>query len=153
MISAAFLNQGWVKTIHQYEQYYQECIDNLRAVWVAEWSGEFAGYVCVKWFSDYAPFSQRDIPEISDFNVLKKYQRLGIGTALMDRVEEEIKKVSSMAGIGVGLYPDYGPAQILYVKRGYIPDGAGMFHEGVPTDLGRQIVVSDGTILYLTKHL
>jgi len=28
-------------------------------------------------------------------------------------------------GITVGLFDDYGPAQRLYARRGYIPDGRG----------------------------
>ncbi len=35
-------------------------------------------------------------------------------------------------GISVGLNQSYGPAQRLYVKKGYIPDGAGMCYDDVP---------------------
>jgi hypothetical protein len=41
----------------------------------------------------------------------------------MDKAEDIIKGRSSIAEIGVGIFSDYGNAQILYVKRGYVPDG------------------------------
>jgi hypothetical protein len=39
-------------------------------------------------------------------------------------------------GISVGLNQSYGPAQRLYVKKGYIPDGAGMCCDDVPVREG-----------------
>jgi hypothetical protein len=37
-----------------------------------------------------------------------------------------LREHSESVGIGVGLYLDYGVAQTMYVKRGYIPDGKGI---------------------------
>ena len=39
---------------------------------------------------------------------------------------------SDHAGIGFGLYADYGAAQRLYIKRGYIPDGRGAHYGTSP---------------------
>jgi len=41
---------------------------------------------------------------------------------LMDEAECEIVKVSLVAGIRVGMDPDYGAAQRLYIFRGYVPN-------------------------------
>lgn len=57
---------------------------------------------------------------------MKKYQRLGIGTKLMDEAETRIKRILEYAGIGFGVYKDYGAIQILYINRGYKPDGNGL---------------------------
>jgi hypothetical protein len=71
----------------------------------------------------------------------------------MDRVEEEISRVSSIAGIGVGMTPDYGAAQRLYVLRGYIPNGLGLHWKDHHTQYGEQVRVDDDLVLYLTKEL
>ncbi|WP_254778172.1 GNAT family N-acetyltransferase [Paenibacillus sp. cl141a] len=122
-ISKAFQGQGWNKPVAQYESYIQEQNNGERVTLIAEVDGEFVGYVNVIWRSYYPSFKEQNIPEINDFNVLIKYQRLGIGSKLMDRAEEIISQRSSIVGIGVGLFSDYGKAQVLYVKRGYVPDG------------------------------
>ena len=44
---------------------------------------------------------------------------------LLEIAEKEVATKGDIVGIGVGLYEDYGPAQRLYIKRGYIPDGKG----------------------------
>jgi len=43
----------------------------------------------------------------------------------MDVGEQLIATRAVKAGITVGLFDDYGPAQRLYAKRGYLPDGRG----------------------------
>lgn len=153
VISAAFHQQGWDKPVAQYERYVQFQERGKRAVILAEWAGEFAGYLTIKWTSEYPPFREKGIPEIVDFNVLKKFQRKGIGTCLMDEAEKRIKAVSEYAGIGFGMYKDYGPAQILYILRGYIPDGNGLIQHNQPVKYGEKITVDDGIALCLTKKL
>jgi len=93
----------------------------------------------------------KGIPEIVDFNVLKKYQRKGIGSRLMNEAESRIYKVSTYAGIGFALYADYGPAQILYINRGYIPIGNGLVKDGQIVKYGDKVVVNDSLVIYLTK--
>src|SRR5690606_26397118 len=102
-IAEAFARQGWNKPAAQYARYFEEQEGGQREVWVAEWAGDFAGYVTVVWESDYAPFRAAAIPEIVDLNVLKRYQQQGIGSALIQRAEKRIGKRSPLAGIGVGL--------------------------------------------------
>jgi GNAT superfamily N-acetyltransferase len=95
----------------------------------------------------------KKIPEIVDFNVLKRYQRKGIGTALMDEAEKSIKRVSDIAGIGFGVYKDYGAAQILYIHRGYIPDGNGLVRDSVPLNKGDVVTIDDSIVFFLIKNL
>ncbi len=119
-ISRAFAEQGWTKPTSQYEGYLREQASGVRSVIVAVAGGQFAGYLTIVWLSEYPPFREKGIPEIVDFNVLLKYRRKGIGTRLMDAAEQMIRLRSPIAGIGVGLTADYGAAQVLYVKRGYV---------------------------------
>lgn len=152
-ISHAFAMQGWQKPTQQYLDYFHEASEGKREVIVADVNGEFAGYLTIVWESGYPPFHEDGIPEIVDFNVLKKFQRQGIGTLLMDAAEGKIAERSPVAGIGVGLTPDYGAAQILYIERGYIPDGRGVFSHGRFVSYGDMIPVDDDFTLCLTKTL
>jgi GNAT superfamily N-acetyltransferase len=153
VISGAFAEQGWNKPFSQYQAYLQECHAEQRVALIAEYEGQFAGYVTVIWVLDYPPFRAAQIPEIADFNVLLKYRRRGIGTALLDEAEKRIAARSTVAGIGVGLTEDYGPAHIMYIKRGYIPDGLGLFQQGRHLKYGDQAIVNDDLTLCFTKLL
>lgn len=152
-ISTAFQQLGWNKPASQYEHYLAEQERKVRDVYVAFVEEGFAGYLTICWKSSYEPFRAKNIPEIVDFNVLPKFRRRGIGAQLMDRAESEIARVSSIAGIGVGMDPDYGAAQRLYVLRGYVPDGRGLHHRDHYVKYGEQITVDDDLALFLTKEL
>ncbi len=118
---------------------------------------QFAGYVTLKWQSQYPSFKAENIPEIMDLNVLPAFRKMGIGSLLLDRAEKEAATRSKVVGIGVGLYAGadggYGPAQRLYVKRGYIPDGKGVTYNYEPTILGNSYPLDDELVLFFTKKL
>jgi GNAT superfamily N-acetyltransferase len=152
-IAQAFEELGWNKPASQYDRYLMEQALKVRDMYIARVEGRFAGYITICWQSSYASFREKKIPEIMDFNVLPKFRRQGIGTQLMDRAEAEIAKIRSVAGIGVGMTPDYGAAQKLYVLRGYIPDGNGLYYLGRPTQYGQTLKMDDNLALYLTKEL
>ncbi|HFQ93343.1 MAG TPA: GNAT family N-acetyltransferase [Anaerolineae bacterium] len=153
IISAAFTKIGWDKPIAQYEQYLEEQRMGSRSVLVATIAGKFAGYVTINWQSYYAPFRAAGIPEIQDFNVLPHFRRRGIGTALLTRAEKLVAQRSSVVGIGVGMHSDYGNAQRLYVKRGYVPDGRGLTYDGRVLKPMENTVNDDDLVLYFTKSL
>ncbi len=152
-IGEAFRAQGWNKPESQYERYLTEQQAGTRDVIVAELGGRFAGYVTVVWVSAYPPFRDAAIPEIVDLNVLKACQRQGIATALLDAAEMRIGRQSAVAGIGVGLTADYGPAQILYARRGYVPDGRGAWSGPRPFAHGERVVVDDDLVMHLVRVL
>lgn len=152
-IAAAFTTQGWDKLADQYRRYAAEQADGLRVTLVAEIDGAFAGYLNVVWRSTYPGFRDADIPEITDFNVLIRYQRRGVGTLLMDAAEALIADRSPIAGIGVGLTANYGAAQVLYARRGYVPDGRGIFRGEQPVAPGESVIVGDDLALYLMRRL
>lgn len=150
---AAFAAIGWSKPAAQFEQYLAEQAAGERTVLVARIGGVFAGYVTVDWFSPYPAFADAGIPEVRDFNVLPHFRRRGIGTRLMDAAEALIAQRSPLAGIGVGLYPDYGAAQRLYVLRGYVPDGRGIASNNAAVVPGQSVAVDDDLALYFVKAL
>ena len=153
VIAQAFADQRWHKPQTQFEKYFQEQRDDKRVVLIAEVGNIFAGYLTILWESHYPPFKQAEIPEIVDFNVLIKFQRQGIGTALMDEAEKRVASRSDVVGIGVGLTADYGAAQIMYVKRGYIPDGRGLSQNGRFLQYEDTPTVDDNLILCFMKKL
>ena len=152
-IRAALREQGWSVRDGLYEQYLAEQTAGFRQTWIADQGGALAGYLNILWRSGYAPFAEADIPEIADFNVWPGFRRRGIGSALMDRAEERIATRSPIAGIGVGMTADYGAAQQLYVRRGYVPDGRGLMSAGQPVVYGASVPVDDALVLYFTRTL
>jgi GNAT superfamily N-acetyltransferase len=152
-IARAFQALGWNKPASQYEHYLLDQFSGNRDVYVAFIEERFVGYLTICWASGYEPFRKAKIPEIVDFNVLPEFRRQGIGTQLMDKAESEIVKLSPVAGIGVGMTPDYGAAQRLYILRGYVPDGRGLWYRRHHLQHDEEITVDDSLALYLTKEL
>jgi GNAT superfamily N-acetyltransferase len=152
LIAGAFARLGWSKPAAQYRGYLAEQDQGRRTVLVAVLDGRFAGYVTVVWQSSYPPFARQAIPEIVDLNVLPWDRRQGIGSALMEAAESQVAQRSPVAGIGVGLDPDYGAAQRMYVRRGYVPDAQGLMYAGRRVRYGDPVTVNDSLVLYLTKE-
>lgn len=152
-IMAAVARAGWKKTASLFDLYLREQSAGKRDVLIALADGKFAGYLTVKWESGYGPFRAASIPEINDFNVLPELRRRHIGSRLMDVAEELISTRSAYSGIGVGMPFDYGPAQRLYVLRGYVPDGRGLMVNEQPVRYGETITVGHDLAIYFTKKL
>lgn len=152
IIVARFVEHHWPKSSLIFEHYLQEQQRGDRLVWIAEFHHQFAGYVTLVWQSTYPPFLEKQIPEIKDLNVLPSFRNQGVGTKLLTTAENEASHRSPIVGIGVGLYQDYGAAQKLYVKRGYVPDGQGITYHDQLVVPGSQVVVDDDLVLWMTKR-
>lgn len=103
------------------------------------------------WESAYPPFREAGIPEIQDLNVCPRWRHRGVATAILDLAERLAFERSELVGIGFGLHPGYRAAQRLYVLRGYVPDGRGVFCAGRFPEEGEQVALDDRLLLYLTK--
>ena len=136
-----------------FDRYAVEQSDGTRDVLIALNPDKPVGYLTVLWQSGYPPFRRDKVPEINDFNVFPSARRFGVGTALMDEAEAIIHERGSEAGIGVGLYSDYGPAQQMYVRRGYVPDGLGVTSHANKVEPGQSVVVDDELIPWFRKRL
>ena len=153
VIAEAFTQQGWNKPVEQFERLLAEADDGMRKVLVAELDGEFAGYLNVVWKSAYPPFRDRSIPEITDLNVLIKFRKRGVAGKLLDEAESLISHRSETAGIRVGLTADYGSAQRLYVRSGYVPDGFGLSYDCQPLHYGETATADDDLTLGFVKQV
>jgi GNAT superfamily N-acetyltransferase len=153
-IPRAFAAANWPgKGAGLYRRYLTEQDDGTRAVLVASADAQFLGYVTVMWGSGYLPFREAGIPEISDLNVLPQFRRQHVGTALMDAAESAIATRGTTAGLGVGLYADHVAAHLMYLKRGYLPDGHGVAYEFTPLLPGATVRVDDNLNLMMTRVL
>ena len=148
---AAFAAQGWHKPRSQFERYLREQQLGRRSVVVAELDGAPVGYITVLSCRESGPFAGRGFPELSDFNVLKAFQRRGIGTRLMDEAEQIAFAQSNVITIGVGLHSGYGAAQKMYVRRGYVPDGSGVWYRDEPLAENAPCRNDDDLVLYFSK--
>ena len=149
----AFEQQGWQKSIQLFEKYYNQQLNKEIEVIVAELDNKVAGYVILKPRASLGPFKFMNLPEIVDLNVLIKYQSNGIGQKIMDVAEDLAKEKSSAVSLAVGLHYGYGSAQRMYIKRGYIPDGSGVWYEGKQLEQYTDCNNDDDLVLYLLKKL
>ncbi len=149
----SFAKQGWNKTQEQFENYYTQQENKEKKVVVAEYNGNLAGYVTMLPCALTGPFANKKIPEIVDFNVLIEFQKRGIGNRIMDIVESLAKEDSNYVSLSVGLHSGYGTAQRMYVKRGYIPDGTGVWYYGKPLEPYSSCKNDDELTIYLLKLL
>lgn len=119
----------------------------------AEYGGEIAGYIHVYPDSKWGPLGGQGYPEIVDFGVLEKFRKRGVGTRLMDTAEAVAAERSGLVYLAVGLHSFYGPAQRLYARRGYVPDGSGVWYGDKPCEPYRSYCNDDELNLYLVKNL
>ena len=154
VICAEEVAQGWVN--QKEDKYYKRIADHAAhksISMVAEYEGNTAGYINVYPNAPWGPFGGSGWCEIVDFGVLEKYRRRGIGTALMDCAEKIAATFADTVYLAVGLHDGYGSAQRMYCKRGYLPDGSGVWHQNAPAEAYGQVCNDDDLNLYFSKRL
>jgi len=149
----AFLQLGWDDRQATLAQYFAEQNNAARIVLVAEWGDAPVGYVTLLPCAEEGPFAGQGLPEIKDFNVLPPFRRRGIGNRLMDCAEALAKEQSEYVTLAVGMYAGYGSAQRMYVKRGYIPDGSGLWYCAKQLKPYEDCRNDDDLNLYFSKRL
>lgn len=145
--------QGWHATTEKYEMRFKHQTEGKSIALVAEYKGNIAGYINVYPNSEWGAFANKGYPEIVDFGVLEKYRRRGIGNKLMDIAEKIASEYSNIVYLGVGLHHGYGSAQRMYVKRGYIPDGTGVWYGEKICEQYADCCNDDDLVLYMSKTM
>ena len=148
----SFSGTPWNRGLGFFQQLLADHEAGTRVVWVGLANGRAVAFGSLVWQSDYPPFREERIPEIKDLNVAPRFRRLGVATSILDCAEKLAFKESNRVGIGFGLHPGYRAAQRLYVLRGYVPDGNGVFSGGRFPAEGEQVTLDDHLVLYLTKR-
>lgn len=151
-LSRGFISQGWPSREEILTRYFKEQESWEREVLVAEVGGDLAGYITILPCAKQGPFAEI-YPELSDFNVFEPFQNQGIGNLLMEEAEKRVKLISDKVPLGVGLHSGYGPAQRLYIKRGYIPDGTGVWYQNHQPAMNAVCEDIGELVLYLSKYL
>ncbi|WP_139690125.1 GNAT family N-acetyltransferase [Streptococcus oralis] len=151
-LSRGFTSQGWAGREEILARYFLEQECGEREVLVAEVEGALAGYITILPCAKQGPFAEI-YPELSDFNVFEPFQNQGIGNLLMEEAEKRAKLLSDKVTLGVGLHSGYGPAQRLYIKRGYIPDGTGVWYQNHQPAMNAICEDIGELVLYLSKDL
>ena len=144
--------QGWHATRDKYEMRLRDASEGRCIALCAAYGGEPVGYINL-YFQAYAPMDRTGLPEIVDFGVLETCRRKGIGSALMDAAEALAAKHADAVCLGVGLHSGYGSAQRMYVKRGYVPDGTGVWYNSQLLEPYAPCVNDDDLNLYFVKTL
>ena len=151
-LSQGFINQGWPAREENLTRYFKEQESGEREVLVAEVEGALAGYITILSCAKQGPFAEI-YPELSDFNVFEPFQNQGIGNLLLEEAEKQVRLISDKVTLGVGLHSGYGPAQRLYIKRGYIPDGTGVWYQNHQPAMNAVCEDIGELVLYLSKNL
>ena len=153
IITDGEIAQGWRQTIDKYLTRLRDQAAGRAVALAAEYRGEVAGYVNVYPNSPWGAFGGRGLPEIVDFGVLEKFRRRGVGGKLMDAAEAIAGRYADTVYLGVGLHSGYGSAQRMYVKRGYVPDGSGVWYRDAVCPPYGECANDDDLVLFLSKRL
>lgn len=151
-LSRGFISQGWPSREEILTRYFKEQESGEREVLVAEVEGALAGYISILPCAKQGPFAEI-YPELSDFNVFEPFQNQGIGNLLLEEAEKRVRLISDKVTLGVGLHSGYEPAQRLYIKRGYIPDGTGVWYQNHQPAMNAVCEDIGELVLYLSKNL
>ena len=146
--------QGWHSELAYYHMRMREAAEGKCIALTAVYQGQPAGNVYLYLNANEGPFKDKGWPIIVDFGVLKKYQCKGIGNRLMDAAEQLASQYADTVCLGVGLSREYGTAQRMYAKRGYIPDGSGVWYQDKQCVQYETVcTVDDDLVLFLSKNL
>ncbi len=145
--------QGWDSSEDKFNMRLKDMSEGKCIPITAEFCGERAGYINVYPDCEWGAFGGKGYPEIVDFGVLEKFRRQGVGSKLMDIAEQIAAEYADTVYLGVGLHSGYGSAQRMYVKRGYIPDGSGVWYADKICPQYADCKNDDELNLYLSKKL
>lgn len=136
------------------EGYFEACFEKKCLVLIAAHNEKDIGFGVLNFNPKYNLYQKLDIPEIQDLNVIPDARQQGVATMLVDAFEGiAIDKGATNIGISVGLTKDYGPAQRLYCKLGYMPDGYGVTYNREGVKPQHSYPVDDDLCLMLVKPL
>lgn len=131
--------------------YFERCFDESRLIVIAAQDGIDCGYGQLNYTPRYNLYKKLSYPEIQDVNVCADHRRRGIATQIIQRLEAAAQERYQGVGISVGVTKDFGAAQRLYIKLGYVPDGFGATCDREPVNADLSYPVNE-VCLMLVKE-
>ena len=127
--------------------------NNKCSALLALYNNQIAGHVFLYYECKWGGLKNQGLPSVVDLIVFEAYRRKGIATVLMDFAEREARSINSKIYLDVCLNSEYGPAQCFYIRRGYVPDGAGVYYEQEVLSINSPCFNDDELTLCLVKKL
>ena len=153
IIYDTYASYGWHPSLKTYEDYFRDQENGQRLIFIAEYENSVAGLCTLVLEPKEGPWAGNGWPEIVDLCVFFHIHNKGIGSRLLDVAEQEAAGIADHVFLAVGVHSGYGPAQRIYVKRGYIPDGSGVWYQGKQLDQYAPCCNDDDLLLFLSKEL
>lgn len=153
IIYDTYLSYGWHPELKTYEDYFHEQENGQRMVFIAEYEDSVAGICTLVLKPKEGPWIGNGWPEIVDLCVFFHVHRKGIGSKLLDVAEQEASGTADYVFLAVGVHSGYGPAQRLYVNRGYNFDGSGVWYKGKQLEQYAPCNNDDDLLLFMSKKL
>ena len=144
---------GWETSHERHRLRVKDAAAKRCVALAADYHGHPAGFVSVYFPARINTYAEQNIPEVVDFGVFEKFRMRGVGAKLMDIAEKIAGERCDTVCLGVGLHSGYGAAQRLYIKRGYIPDGTGVWYQDRVCEPYTECRNDDDLVLYLSKML
>ena len=120
---------------------------------IALLNGEIAGYVFVLYQDRWGSMADARQPGLADLNVFPWNRRCGVGNALLEKAEEIAASYGDSLHLDVHVTATAGQAHRLYFRRGYLPDGRGVYHKYKQYDAALGEVNLEDLTLLLIKSL
>lgn len=112
------------------------------------------GFCILNYQPRYAFYKRLNIPEIQDLNIVPSARRKGHAQKLIAYCENLVReKGGDMVGVSVSVSAKYGPAQCLYAKLGYHPDGNGVTYNREPVLYEQLHPIDDDLCMMLVRNL
>lgn len=139
--------------IKYYERYLNWQQEGECSFLIALLDGKIAGYVFVLYKDRWGSMSEAGQPGLADLNVFPWNRRCGVGNALLEKAEEIAAMHGSTLHLDVAVTEHAGQAHRLYFRRGYMPDGKGVYHKYKQYDAAIGEVDPEYLTLLLVKPL
>ncbi|MCB0011959.1 MAG: GNAT family N-acetyltransferase [Anaerolineales bacterium] len=154
LIDAAIKSMGWQRPEGHFGTVFAQAErGEICFLIVTTAAGDYAGHGKLVWSPGHPYFQTHAIPEIQDLVALSTYRRQGVASLLVENLEALAAERGDQIGIGFALYGDYGPAQRMYVRRGYVPVGISVSYQDRLVQPGETVPVDDDLVFVLVKSL
>lgn len=142
-----------VDNVQYYERYLNWQKEGECAFLIASLDGKIAGYVFLLFRDRWGSMANQGIPGLADLWVFPSCRGHGVGNALLKEAESIAVKHSNILHLDVHVTAEAGAAHRLYFRRGYVPDGKGVYFNYKPYDPSMGNVDPESLTLSFIKHL